>query len=80
MTQGDPLAMIAYGIRVLPFTRKLRGAHPQVTHPWYADDAGAGWKFTNIMENLRDLQARRPYQGYYPDPTKRFLGGYIMDR
>ena len=33
--------MIAYGIRVLPLIRELRGAHPWVTQPWYADDAGA---------------------------------------
>ena len=25
------------------------------------------------MEHLRDLQARGPAQGYYPDPTKRIL-------
>ena len=50
VTQGEPLAMIAYGIGVPPLIRELQGAHPQVTNPWYADDAGAGWKFTNIME------------------------------
>ena len=38
VTQGDPLAMIAYGILI----RELQGAHPWVTQPWYADDAGAG--------------------------------------
>ena len=40
-TQGDPLAMIAYGIRVLPLIRVLRSYHPQVYQPWYADNAGA---------------------------------------
>ena len=42
MTQGDPLAMIAYGIGVLPLIRDLRRSHTRVTQPWYADDAGAG--------------------------------------
>ena len=73
MTQGDPLAMIAYGIGVLPLIRELWGTHPRVTQPWYADDAGAGGKFPNIMEHLRDLQARGPARGYYPEPTKIIL-------
>ena len=45
VTQGDPLAMIAYGIGVLPLIRDLRIAHPRVTQTWYAYDAGVGWKF-----------------------------------
>ena len=74
VTQGDPLAMIAYGIRVLPLVRELRGAHPCVTQPWYTDDAGAGGKFAHILEHLRDLLARGLAQGYYPEPTKSILG------
>ena len=42
VTQGDPLTIIANGIGVLPLIIELRGAHPHVTHPWYADDAGTG--------------------------------------
>ena len=45
MTQGDPLAMIVYGIGVLPIIREVRNAQPRVTQPWYADDAGAGGTF-----------------------------------
>ena len=30
VTQGDPLAMIAYGIGVLPLIRELRNAQPRV--------------------------------------------------
>ena len=40
VTQGDPLAMIAYGIGVPPLIRELWGANSPVTQPWYADDAG----------------------------------------
>ena len=45
VTQGEPLAMIAYGIGVLPLIRELRDYHPCVTQPWYANDAGAGGTF-----------------------------------
>ena len=42
MTQGDSLAMIVYGIGVLPIIREIRDARPRVTQPWYADDARGG--------------------------------------
>ena len=73
VTQGDPLAMIAYGIGVLPLIRELQGAHPRVTQPWYADDAGAGGTFQQILEHFRDLQEWGPARGYYPEPTKSIL-------
>ena len=60
VTQGDPLFMIAYGIRVIPLIRELRGAHPRVTHPCYADDAGAVGQFQNILEHFRYLQVQGP--------------------
>ena len=37
-TQGDPLAMIAYGIGILPLINNLKREIPDVTHPWYAED------------------------------------------
>ena len=65
--------MIAYGIGVLPLIRELRNAHPWVTHPWFADDAGAGGTFQQILEHFWDLQVRGPACGYYPEPTKSIL-------
>ena len=65
--------MIAYGIGVLPLIRELRNAHPRVTHPWCADDAGAGGTVQKILERFRDLQARGQSQGYYQEPTKSIL-------
>ena len=73
MTQGDPLAIIAYGIGVPPLIRELWGAHPRVTHTWYADDAGSGGTFQQILDHFRDLQARGPARGYYLEPNKRIL-------
>ena len=48
VTQGDPLAMIAYGIGVLPLIRELQNIHPRFTQPWYSDDAGMGGRFQQI--------------------------------
>ena len=58
MTEGDPLAMIAYGIGVLPLIRELREAHPRVTQPCYSDDAGAGETFIDLQAHYQDLQAQ----------------------
>ena len=63
VTEGDPLAMIVYGIGVLPLIRNLRRDHPHVTQPWYADDAGAGGEFGDNMAHFRDLQLRVPARG-----------------
>ena len=52
MTQGYPLVMIAYGIGVLHLIRELQDSHLRVTQPWYADYAGAGGKFGNILEHF----------------------------
>ena len=52
VNQGDPLAMIFYGIGVLPLIRDLRRDHPHVMQPWYADDAGAGGSFGYVMAIL----------------------------
>ena len=65
--------MIEYGIGVLPLIWELRDAHPRVTQPWYADDAGAGGTFQQVQAYFRDLQARGPARGYYPEPTNSIL-------
>ena len=62
---------MAYG--VLPLIRELRGTHPHVTHPWYADDVVAGGNSEKILTHFRDLQAWGPTQGYFPEPTKSIL-------
>ena len=58
VTQGYPLAMISYGIRVIALSRELRGSHFRVTQPLYADDTGAGGKFEHILSYLQYLQAQ----------------------
>ena len=42
MTQGDPLTMISYGIRVLTLIRELQGSHPPC-HIALISGQGGGW-------------------------------------
>ena len=73
VTQGDPLAMITYGIGVLPLIRDLQRDHLRVTQLWYADHAGAGGKFGDVMAHFRDLQLKGPARGYFTKHTKSIL-------
>ena len=63
MTKGYPLAMIAYGIGVIPLIRKIQDTHTHVTQPWYADDVGEGGKFGRILQQFQDLQERGTPRG-----------------
>ena len=65
--------MISYDIGVLPLIRELQNAHPRVTQPWYADDAGVGGTSQQVQEHFQYLQARGPAWGYNPEPTKSIL-------
>ena len=73
VNQGNPLAMIAYGLGILPLIWELRAYHPRVTQPWYADDDGAGGKFAGIRWNLDDLMVQGPLQSYFPEPTNSIV-------
>ena len=65
--------MIAYGIGVLPLIRVLRSDHPQVYQAWYADDAGAGGTFRDIMAHFRDLQHKGLARGTFCSETTKML-------
>ena len=73
MTHGDPLAMLAYGIEVIPLIREIQYTHTRVTQPWYAYYAGLGVSFGNILAHLQDLQGRGQPQGYFPETIKSIL-------
>lgn len=47
-TQGDPLAMVMYGIAVIPLIRRV--ANEQVQQVWFADDAAAEAQLTPLQD------------------------------
>ena len=73
VTQGDPLAMIVYGIGILPLIKNLKWEIPDVTQPWYADDAGALGTFSRLESHFYSLTHQGPKQGYHLKPTKGIL-------
>ncbi len=73
VTQGDPLSMFAYGVGVLPLIHQLKAEFPAVEQPWYAEDAGAGGKFSEIRRIFSRLMEIGPNFGYHPEPSKSIL-------
>ena len=68
VTQGGHLAMIAYGIGILPLINNLKQEIPDVTQPWHADDAGDLGMFS-ILEIYFDSLTRQGLgRGYHPEP------------
>ena len=86
--QDNPLAIVSYGLGVLLLIKKLKGAHPGVTHPWYADDAGALGTFLNIEDyfnslthpdNLKAGISFGKRHGFKAFTCVHYLGGFIWD-
>ena len=48
-TQGCPLAMLAYGILLLPLIRKLKKEFTSIESPWYTDDGAAAGRLRDIL-------------------------------
>ena len=59
MTQGDSFAKIANEIVILSIINNLKQAIPDVTQPWYDDDAGALGTFARL-ETYFDLTGVSP--------------------
>ena len=65
--------MVGYGLLVLALIRKMQEEFPEVTSPWYADDAMATGKLGDVMRYFKRLEVvGKPY-GYYPEETKSIL-------
>ena len=72
VTQGDPLAMITYGIKILPLIKNLKQEIPDVTYPWYADYAGVLGMFV-ILETYFDLLTCQVSGGGFQPETSKII-------
>ena len=73
VTQGDPTAMLMYGIGTLPIIHQLNSLRTEAMQLWYADDASIGGKFANICKMFDKLTEIGPRFGYFPNPKKCIL-------
>ena len=71
-TQGDPLAMLFYGVSLMPLIESLKD-RDKYLQTWYADDSGALGALENLVEWLSTLTENGPKYGYYPEPSKNCL-------
>jgi hypothetical protein len=65
--------MFAYGVGILQLIRQLKAEFPEVKQPWYAEDAGAGGKFSEIRHFFSRLVEIGPNFGNYPEPSKKSI-------
>ena len=73
MIQGYPLAMVAYMIKILPLIKHLKSTYPDVTQPYYTENAGALGMFDHLENYFKALKHIGPEQGYFPDSAKSIL-------
>jgi hypothetical protein len=73
VTQGGPLAVVAFGLAVMPLTRQLKREVHQVHQAWYANDAAAAADFTSIKIFMERLIELGPAYGYFPEALKSIL-------
>ena len=65
--------MVAYSIGTLLMIKRLKLTHPDITHPWYADNAGASGTFARLKIYFDLLTRQGPGRGYHPEPSKIIL-------
>ena len=74
LTQGDNLAMAAFGANTLPLIRELKSRLPaSVLQKWYADDANATGDLSSLRQFFDILTVIGPSYGYHVNPTKCWL-------
>ncbi len=69
-TQGDPLAMPMYAIALLPL---IRQCNQEVKQVWYADDATAAGRISNLRSWWDKVIEIGPAYGYHINASKTWL-------
>ena len=62
--------MFAYTICILMLIKNFKTSYTDVTHPWYADKAGALGAFARVEAYFNLLERHGPGRGYHPKPSK----------
>jgi hypothetical protein len=73
VTQGDPLAMILYGLALTPLALNLRDAVPEAIQPWYADDMALDGTAEQVDTLWSMLEEQGPGRGYFAEPEKSIV-------
>ena len=73
VAQGDPLAMITYGIGILPLIKNLKLEITDITQPCYTYNSKALCMFEIIESCCNSLPLQGPGRGYHPTPSKSIL-------
>ena len=58
------MAIVEYGIGVLPLNKHPKVAYPDATQLWYAHDASAMGNFANMDLCFNSLERNGPARGY----------------
>ena len=72
VTQGHPIAMVAYSIGVIPSTKRLKAEFPDITQPWYSDGDGTLGTFESIKLYFHLIINPAWVVGITPNPLKKF--------
>ena len=72
-TQGDPLAMPFYALATRPLMDAITLDNPNLKQIWYADDATAAGKISDLRKWWDNLATIGPSFGYFVNPTKSWL-------
>ena len=70
-TQGDPLAMVMFGLATVPMIERLKSAN--TVQCWFADDGAAGGRLRHLWQWWEGLAKIGPQYGYYPNESKTHL-------